>query len=217
MIGASGAVAAVIAAYAVTYPWARVLTFVPLGFIPLVFPVPAFLFGFVWFGTQLLEGSSELASPAVAASVAWWAHIGGFVFGALVAIIARHSAAADRSPARDPRPRPRAARPNAAWSGAGMAGAPTFPAARCDKRIGRAFDRRSRRALQSEGEAAPPSKAVAGRHVGAGRETMSQGPSVAAHVPSRRRVLRQIAALAVGVSAPSVLRVGARSPPIPIA
>jgi len=93
VIGASGAVAAVIAAYAVTYPWARVLTFVPLGFIPLVFPVPAFLFGFVWFGTQLLEGSSELASPAVAASVAWWAHIGGFVFGALVAIIVRHSVA----------------------------------------------------------------------------------------------------------------------------
>ncbi len=93
VIGASGAVAAVIAAYAVTYPWARVLTFVPLGFIPLVLPVPAFLFGFVWFGMQLLQGSSELASPAVAASVAWWAHIGGFVFGALVAIVARLSIA----------------------------------------------------------------------------------------------------------------------------
>jgi membrane associated rhomboid family serine protease len=44
VIGASGAVAAVIAAYAVTCPWARVLTIVPLGFIPLLMPVPAFLF-----------------------------------------------------------------------------------------------------------------------------------------------------------------------------
>ena len=44
VLGASGAVAAVIAAYAVSYPWARVLTIVPIGFIPLFIPVPAFLF-----------------------------------------------------------------------------------------------------------------------------------------------------------------------------
>jgi membrane associated rhomboid family serine protease len=91
VIGASGAVAAVIAAYAVIYPWARVLTIVPLGFIPLLIPVPAFLFALVWFGVQVLQGSSELASPAMAASVAWWAHIGGFVFGALVALLAQHA------------------------------------------------------------------------------------------------------------------------------
>jgi membrane associated rhomboid family serine protease len=92
VIGASGAVAAVIAAYAVTYPWARVLSFVPLGFIPLIFPLPAFLFAFAWFGMQLLEGSIELTSSTMAASVAWWAHIGGFVFGALVGLIARQAA-----------------------------------------------------------------------------------------------------------------------------
>jgi membrane associated rhomboid family serine protease len=91
VIGASGAVAAVIAAYAVTYPWARVLSFVPLGFIPLIFPLPAFLFAFAWFGMQLLQGSIELTSSTMAASVAWWAHIGGFVFGALVGLIARHA------------------------------------------------------------------------------------------------------------------------------
>jgi len=45
----------------------------------------------VWFGLQVLQGSSELASPAMAASVAWWAHIGGFVFGALVALMAQHA------------------------------------------------------------------------------------------------------------------------------
>ncbi len=92
VIGASGAVAAVIAAYAVTYPWARVLSFVPLGFIPLIFPLPAFLFAFAWFGMQLLQGSIELTSSTMAASVAWWAHIGGFVFGALVGLIARQAA-----------------------------------------------------------------------------------------------------------------------------
>jgi membrane associated rhomboid family serine protease len=91
VIGASGAVAAVIAAYAVTYPWSRVLSFVPLGFIPLVFPLPAFLFAFAWFGMQLLEGSIELTSSTMAASVAWWAHIGGFVFGAAVGLIARRA------------------------------------------------------------------------------------------------------------------------------
>jgi membrane associated rhomboid family serine protease len=100
VIGASGAVAAVIAAYAVTYPWARVLTLVPLGFIPLVFPVPAFLFAFAWFGIQLLQGSSELASGAMAASVAWWAHIGGFMFGVLVAAVARHGQTPVAAPIR---------------------------------------------------------------------------------------------------------------------
>jgi membrane associated rhomboid family serine protease len=91
VIGASGAVAAVIAAYAVTYPWSRVLSLVPLGFIPLVFPLPAFLFAFAWFGMQLLEGSIELTSTTMAASVAWWAHIGGFVFGAIVGLVARRA------------------------------------------------------------------------------------------------------------------------------
>jgi membrane associated rhomboid family serine protease len=91
VIGASGAVAAVIAAYAVTYPWSRVLSIVPLGFIPLIFPLPAFLFAFAWFGMQLLQGSIELTSSTMAASVAWWAHIGGFVFGAAVGLIARRA------------------------------------------------------------------------------------------------------------------------------
>jgi hypothetical protein len=83
-----------------------VLTIVPIGFIPLFIPVPAFLFAFVWFGLQVLEGSSELASPAMAASVAWWAHIGGFVFGALVAFLARHARAAPAAPVPTPPPAP---------------------------------------------------------------------------------------------------------------
>jgi membrane associated rhomboid family serine protease len=107
VIGASGAVAAIIAAYAVTYPWERVLTIVPVGFIPLFIPAPAILFAFVWFGLQLLQGGSELASPAMAASVAWWAHIGGFLFGALVAMVARRPRApVVAHPFPSPRPVP---------------------------------------------------------------------------------------------------------------
>ncbi len=89
VLGASGAIAAVIAAYAVIYPTERVITIVPILFIPLFIPVPAILFAAIWFGLQVLQGSSELARPEMAAGVAWWAHIGGFAFGALFAIIAR--------------------------------------------------------------------------------------------------------------------------------
>jgi membrane associated rhomboid family serine protease len=88
VLGASGAIAAVIAAYAVTYPGARVMTIIPIWIIPLIFPVPAILFAAIWFGLQVLQGASELASPGMAGGVAWWAHIGGFAFGALFALFA---------------------------------------------------------------------------------------------------------------------------------
>jgi membrane associated rhomboid family serine protease len=88
VLGASGAIAAVIAAYAVTYPTERVITIVPIVFIPLFVPVPAILFAVIWFGLQILQGSTELVRPGMAAGVAWWAHIGGFAFGALFAFVA---------------------------------------------------------------------------------------------------------------------------------
>ena len=87
VLGASGAIAAVIGAYAVVYPTERVITIVPVFFIPLFVPVPAILFAGLWFGLQVLQGSSELVRPGMAAGVAWWAHIGGFAFGALFALI----------------------------------------------------------------------------------------------------------------------------------
>jgi membrane associated rhomboid family serine protease len=88
VLGASGAIAAVIAAYAVIYPTERVITIVPILFIPLFVPVPAILFAGLWLGLQLLQGASELMRPSMAAGVAWWSHIGGFAFGALFALIA---------------------------------------------------------------------------------------------------------------------------------
>ena len=88
VLGASGAIAAVIGAHAVSYPTARVITVVLLGFIPLFFPLPAVLFAVIWFALQLLQGTSELVSPHLAGGVAWWAHIGGFAFGAAFAFVA---------------------------------------------------------------------------------------------------------------------------------
>lgn len=88
VLGASGAIAAIIAAYSVTYPTARVISIIPIFFIPLFIPVPAVLFAGLWFLMQLLQGSAELFSAGQGQGVAWWAHVGGFAFGAIAAWIA---------------------------------------------------------------------------------------------------------------------------------
>ncbi len=77
-IGASGAIAAVLGAYLVLYPRAFVVTYIPPFFF---LPLPAILFLIVWFGFQLLDASS--AHVGSGGGVAYFAHIGGFVFGAL--------------------------------------------------------------------------------------------------------------------------------------
>jgi membrane associated rhomboid family serine protease len=88
VLGASGAIAAVLGAHAVAYPRARVITIILIVFIPLFVPIPAVLFAAIWFLLQLLQGTSELLSPGMAGGIAWWAHIGGFAFGALFALAA---------------------------------------------------------------------------------------------------------------------------------
>jgi len=77
-IGASGAIAAVLGAYLVLLPNARVLTLV--GVFPI--PVPAFLFLGVWFVLQLWAGGMGITHPEVGGGVAFFAHVGGFLFGA---------------------------------------------------------------------------------------------------------------------------------------
>jgi membrane associated rhomboid family serine protease len=82
VLGASGAIAGVIAAYAARFPFAWVRVIVPILFIPLFFSVPALLFAGFWFLMQVLQGAGELLSRVGgAAGIAWWAHIGGFVAG----------------------------------------------------------------------------------------------------------------------------------------
>ena len=80
IVGASGAVAGVLGAYFILYPHSRVTTLVLLLFIPLVFDIPAVLYLGIWFAMQLLSGLTALTT-ANNNSIAWWAHLGGFVAG----------------------------------------------------------------------------------------------------------------------------------------
>ncbi|MEJ2485907.1 MAG: rhomboid family intramembrane serine protease [Anaerolineales bacterium] len=81
-LGASGAIAGVMGAYVVLYPRARVVTLVFFFFITTI-NIPAILYLGIWFITQFFSGIASLGQMAVG-GVAWWAHIGGFVFGLLL-------------------------------------------------------------------------------------------------------------------------------------
>ncbi len=90
VLGASGAVAAVLGAYLLWYPTATIRVVIPffiLIFIPL--PIPAWIMIGVWFAQNLLAGYATIADAAAPdQGVAWFAHIGGFLFGLAVAWIA---------------------------------------------------------------------------------------------------------------------------------
>ncbi len=79
-VGASGAVSAVLGAYLLLLPRAKVLTIIFF----ILREVPAILFLGIWFAFQLLDGGSSIAHPEAGGGVAFFAHIGGFVFGFLV-------------------------------------------------------------------------------------------------------------------------------------
>ena len=77
-IGASGAIAGVMGAYFILFPRSKVLTLVPIVIIPLFFEIPAYFFLGFWFFLQFLNAA---AGHGAAGGIAWWAHIGGFIFG----------------------------------------------------------------------------------------------------------------------------------------
>jgi len=79
-IGASGAIAGVMGAYLILYPGSRILTLIPIIFIPWFVEIPAFFFLGIWFVLQFINAAG---SSGHAGGIAWWAHIGGFVFGIL--------------------------------------------------------------------------------------------------------------------------------------
>ena len=83
-IGASGAIAATLGAYLVFFPGARVTSLVFLGFFYQLVRVPAAFVLVLWFVLQLLDGIGSLG-VSQGGGIAFFAHIGGFVFGALVA------------------------------------------------------------------------------------------------------------------------------------
>jgi len=81
VVGASGAISGVLGAYLVLYPKAKVLTLVFFGW-PIIVPLPSFIFLGVWFFMQWLYGSFD-----VSGGVAYWAHIGGFIAGMILALL----------------------------------------------------------------------------------------------------------------------------------
>ena len=79
-IGASGAIAGVMGAYFILHPRSKILTLIPIFFIPYFINIPAFIFLGLWFILQFINAAG---SHGAAGGIAWWAHIGGFVFGML--------------------------------------------------------------------------------------------------------------------------------------
>ena len=77
-IGASGAISGVMGAYLVLHPRSRILTLIPILIFPWFVEIPAFFFIGFWFVMQLLNAAG---SHGVGGGIAWWAHIGGFLFG----------------------------------------------------------------------------------------------------------------------------------------
>ncbi len=87
MVGASGAISGVLGAYFVLFPYGRVLTLVPLfPFFVRLIELPAILLLGFWFILQFVGG---ISTPVEGGGVAYWAHAGGFVTGALVALLVR--------------------------------------------------------------------------------------------------------------------------------
>jgi membrane associated rhomboid family serine protease len=83
-VGASGAIAGVLGADGRFFPRAWLVLLVPVLFIPLFFEVPALLYVALWFALQVFQGLLDTIAPEVG-GVAWWAHIGGFLAGVLLA------------------------------------------------------------------------------------------------------------------------------------
>jgi len=93
IVGASGAVAAALGAYVVMFPRSQVRVLVFFGYFAPTTRVAAFLFIGIWFVTQLLSGVASLGvNTAQTGGVAYWAHVGGLVAGAVVGFIFRSRA-----------------------------------------------------------------------------------------------------------------------------
>ena len=87
-LGASGAIAGVMGAYILRFPKAEILTLIPLGFFLWPIRIPAIFFLGFWFVQQAFYGVASLNVPTnigmQSGGIAYWAHAGGFVFGAVL-------------------------------------------------------------------------------------------------------------------------------------
>jgi len=85
MIGASGAIAGVLGAYILYFPRSKVVTLLPIFFFIQIVEIPALAFLLFWFVIQFFSGVASLAVTQSGGGVAFWAHIGGFVAGFILA------------------------------------------------------------------------------------------------------------------------------------
>lgn len=85
MIGASGAISGVLGAYLIFFPKSRILTLLPILFFIQLIHIPAAVFIIIWFIFQFLSGVATLPAEPGVGGVAFWAHIGGFVSGIILA------------------------------------------------------------------------------------------------------------------------------------
>ena len=114
LVGASGAIAAALGAYVVLFPRARIQSLVFLGFFYQLIAVPSIIVLGFWFVLQVIDGFASLGvGTADDVGIAFFAHIGGFVFGVLVGVVVRRlrrpGLAAERPappPPGGPRPEP---------------------------------------------------------------------------------------------------------------
>lgn len=83
-LGASGAIAGVMGAFLMLYPRVRVVTLIFIVVFVTTYDLPAAFMLIYWFALQLLSGLGSLASVAQAQSIAWFAHVGGFLAGILL-------------------------------------------------------------------------------------------------------------------------------------
>ncbi len=81
VVGASGALAGVMGAYFFLYPYARIVIWVPLFFLPIFFEVPAIAFLGFWVIIQMKSATISFVADQEVADVAWWGHLGGFIAG----------------------------------------------------------------------------------------------------------------------------------------
>jgi rhomboid family protein len=87
-IGASGAIAGILGAYLISFPAARITTLIPLIIFFFTVQIPAVLILGYWFLVQFVAGFQMLTiETASGGGVAWWAHIGGFILGMLLALV----------------------------------------------------------------------------------------------------------------------------------
>jgi membrane associated rhomboid family serine protease len=94
-IGASGSIAGILGAFLVLRPKARIVTLLPLVVYWAMIELRAVVFLPIWFAMQFFNGFLSIAAAhrtQEVAGIAWWAHVGGFLFGAVVGLIARRGA-----------------------------------------------------------------------------------------------------------------------------